>query len=240
MMGQRVPRRGREQLMVDRRIVGSILPADPERDDVLDFVGDLVEPRGEIGRSVQGEIGADRGVSARDVEADADHRHLVPVRGHTANRHDVAKVAVRHQRRTFGAAGHVVEFRQRLGFVLAKNVNRAHSLCPILVDHRGMDTPAYALDARDARDGWAGTVSRSVPWFLYAVIFASTSVIVGVTWDISWHRTIGRDTFWTPAHLAIYLGGIVAGLTCGWIALRLTFGSGEAVLAERAATVRFW
>jgi hypothetical protein len=82
-----------------------------------------------------------------------------------------------------------------------------------------------------------GTLSGTVPWFLYAVLFASTSVIVGVTWDISWHRTIGRDTFWTPAHLAIYLGGIVAGLTCGWVALGATFGRDE---AARAATVRFW
>src|SRR5438477_2840499 len=83
-------------------------------------------------------------------------------------------------------------------------------------------------------------MSGTVPWFLYAVLFASTSVIVGVTWDISWHRSIGRDTFWTPAHLAIYLGGIVAGLTCGWLALRLSFAHGEAADAERAATVRFW
>jgi hypothetical protein len=75
------------------------------------------------------------------------------------------------------------------------------------------------------------------PWFLYLVLFASTSVVIGVIWDISWHRTIGRDTFWTPAHLAIYVGGLVAGLTCGWRALRVTFaGSGE----ERAESVRFW
>ena len=39
------------------------------------------------------------------------------------------------------------------------------------------------------------------------------------------HQTIGRDTFWTPAHLAFYLGGVVAGLTCGWLALRVTFAS---------------
>jgi hypothetical protein len=71
----------------------------------------------------------------------------------------------------------------------------------------------------------------------YAVLFASTSVIVGVIWDISWHRTIGRDTFWTPAHLAIYLGGVVAGLTCGWVALRTTFAGTD---AERDASVRFW
>jgi hypothetical protein len=80
------------------------------------------------------------------------------------------------------------------------------------------------------------TVGR-VPWFLYAVLFASTCVIVGVIWDISWHRTIGRDTFWTSAHLAIYLGGIVSGLTCGWLALDATFGRNA---EAGAATVRFW
>ena len=80
-------------------------------------------------------------------------------------------------------------------------------------------------------------LATSVSWAIYAVLFASTSVILGVIWDISWHRTIGRDTFWTPAHLGIYLGGIVSGLTCGWLALRTTF-AGSA--ADRAAAVRFW
>ena len=76
-----------------------------------------------------------------------------------------------------------------------------------------------------------------VPWYIYAVLFGSTSVILGVLWDISWHQTIGRDTFWTPAHLAIYLGGVVAGLTGGWLAVRLTFAG---TAHERAQTVRFW
>ena len=81
------------------------------------------------------------------------------------------------------------------------------------------------------------TTSATVPWAIYAVLFASTSVVLGVIWDISWHRTIGRDTFWTPAHLAIYLGGVVSGLTCAWLALHTTFaGSPE----DRAASVRFW
>ncbi len=81
------------------------------------------------------------------------------------------------------------------------------------------------------------TTTASAPWSIYAVLFASTSVIVGVLWDISWHRTIGRDTFWTPAHLAIYLGGIVAGLTCGWVAIKTTFAG---TAAERGQAVRFW
>jgi hypothetical protein len=79
--------------------------------------------------------------------------------------------------------------------------------------------------------------STSAPWSIYAVLFASTSVILGVIWDISWHRSIGRDTFWTPAHLAIYLGGIVAGLTSGWVALRTTFAGSD---ADRGTAVRFW
>jgi hypothetical protein len=84
----------------------------------------------------------------------------------------------------------------------------------------------------------AATVDGArVPWFLYAVLFSSTCVILGVIWDISWHRTIGRDTFWTPAHLAIYVGGLVSGLTCGWLALQATFGSDPEM---GAATVRFW
>lgn len=79
--------------------------------------------------------------------------------------------------------------------------------------------------------------SRSPSWPLAAVLIAATSVVVGVIWDISWHRTIGRDTFWTPAHMAIYLGGVLAGTSCGWLVLRTTFaGTPE----SRAGTVSFW
>jgi hypothetical protein len=79
--------------------------------------------------------------------------------------------------------------------------------------------------------------TAATPWINYAVLFAATSAVVGVIWDISWHRTIGRDTFWTPAHLAIYLSGIVAGTACGWLVLRSTFfGTAD----EKAAGVSFW
>ena len=76
-----------------------------------------------------------------------------------------------------------------------------------------------------------------VPGYLAATALASTSVIVGLLWDISWHRTIGRDRFLTPAHLAIYLGGLVGGLASGARVLKTTFaGCPE----ERAASVGFW
>ena len=86
--------------------------------------------------------------------------------------------------------------------------------------------------------GLAAAADRGVPWYIWAVVFASTSVVVGGIWDISWHRTIGRDTFWTSAHMAIYLGGAAAGLSCGWLVLRTTFAASAA--ADHAAGVTFW
>jgi hypothetical protein len=83
----------------------------------------------------------------------------------------------------------------------------------------------------------AAGAGLAVPWYVAALVLAATSAVVGVIWDISWHRTIGRDTFWTPAHMAIYLGGILAGVACGWQVLKTTFaGTPE----EKAASVTFW
>jgi hypothetical protein len=62
-----------------------------------------------------------------------------------------------------------------------------------------------------------------LPWYFFAVVFGSACIPLGALWDISWHSTIGRDTFWTPAHLAIHLGGTLPGLICGWLVLKSTF-----------------
>lgn len=70
----------------------------------------------------------------------------------------------------------------------------------------------------------ADTTGRQrIPWYLWCAAAAVTSVTVGVNWDISWHRSIGRDSFWTPAHIAIYLCGVLAGIACGYLILRTTF-----------------
>ena len=100
-----------------------------------------------------------------------------------------------------------------------------------------MSTATQAAPAAALAGAGESAAPRVVPWHLLAVAFASTSIIVGSIWDISWHRSIGRDSFWTPAHMAIYLGGIVAGLSCGWQVLRTTF-AGDA--RDRAAGVSFW
>ena len=64
----------------------------------------------------------------------------------------------------------------------------------------------------------------TVPWPCLATILAGWLLTIGILWDISWHATIGRDSFWTPAHIAVYLGGTLGGMVCGWIVLRSTFG----------------
>jgi len=77
----------------------------------------------------------------------------------------------------------------------------------------------------------------ALPWHVSAMLVGTTSIVVGILWDISWHMTIGRDTFWTPAHMAIYLGGVLAGICGGWLALKTTFAGTP---GERDVAVRFW
>jgi len=85
-----------------------------------------------------------------------------------------------------------------------------------------------------------GTSARAatVPWHLFGAVFGATSIVIGVIWDISWHMTIGRDSFWTPAHLAMYLGGLVAGVSSGWTVLQSTFAPPTS--AHRQSSVQFW
>jgi hypothetical protein len=65
--------------------------------------------------------------------------------------------------------------------------------------------------------------SRRVPWHVWCLVAAVTSNVIGVHWDIAWHRSIGRDEFLTPAHLLIYLCGVLAGISCGYLILATTF-----------------
>ena len=62
-----------------------------------------------------------------------------------------------------------------------------------------------------------------IPWYLWCSALAVTSVTIGGHWDVSWHRSIGRDNFWTSAHIAIYLCGVLAGIACGYLILHTTF-----------------
>lgn len=65
--------------------------------------------------------------------------------------------------------------------------------------------------------------AASLDWTSPAIVFGSLCITIGIMWDISWHATIGRDTFWTPAHMMIYLGGTLGGCLAGWLTLHASF-----------------
>src|SRR5689334_25366511 len=82
-----------------------------------------------------------------------------------------------------------------------------------------------ALPAERTR---AATAAAAVPWYVWTALFGVFSGVVGAHWDISWHRSIGRDAFWTAPHIAIYLKGVLAGFTFGYLILSTTFARRDA------------
>lgn len=84
-----------------------------------------------------------------------------------------------------------------------------------------MSSPVATLP--QAASETRGPTMAGLPWYCFAVVLGAACIPVGALWDISWHSTIGRDSFWNPAHIVIYLGGVVPGLSCGWLVLKTTF-----------------
>jgi hypothetical protein len=79
----------------------------------------------------------------------------------------------------------------------------------------------------------------AVPWYVWSLFGAVVSVVIGGYWDISWHMSIGRDTFWTPAHMLIQLCGILAGLTSGYLILSCTSGRDPELASASVSVWRF-
>jgi hypothetical protein len=93
-----------------------------------------------------------------------------------------------------------------------------------------MPAPPLTLERSAAR-------VTDVPWYVWSAVLAVTSTTFGLYWDISWHTGIGRDTFWTPAHMAIQFGAVLSGLSCAYLILHTTFSSDT---PAREASVRIW
>ncbi len=76
-----------------------------------------------------------------------------------------------------------------------------------------------------------------IPVFVYATVFASLSIVIGLIWDISWHISVGRDGLFSPPHLAMYLGAVISGVFSGYQVLKTTIAGSE---AEKMQSVKFW
>jgi hypothetical protein len=101
-----------------------------------------------------------------------------------------------------------------------------------------MQAATLYTDYTDSTSDATLSVWRGVPWYIWCALAGITSVMIGVHWDISWHTSIGRDTFWTPAHVAIYMCGVLSGAAFGYLIFKTTFDSGAVEL--RAASVKIF
>jgi hypothetical protein len=77
----------------------------------------------------------------------------------------------------------------------------------------------------------------ALPVYLYAVSLAALLTVAGVLWDISWHRSVGRDKFLSPPHILIYPGAIFAGLFSG---AQVLWNSLYRRGASKAVDIRVW
>jgi len=96
-----------------------------------------------------------------------------------------------------------------------------------------MSTTVITTHAPARTSGIALAKAEAIPWYLWSCITASACIMGGLYWDISWHQTIGRDTFWTPAHLLIQFGAILTAASSSLLIFGTTFGRDEA--AKRAS-----
>lgn len=83
---------------------------------------------------------------------------------------------------------------------------------------------------------YAGALTQSIPWYIWSCMTAVICSVIGGAWDISWHESVGRDTFWTTPHLLIQLCGILSGISCGYLILSTTFDK-NAPLRDRSISM---
>ncbi len=79
--------------------------------------------------------------------------------------------------------------------------------------------------------------TTGIPTYVYAVVFSSFCIVMGLLWDIMWHMSIGRDGLFSPPHLVIYVGALVSGLFSGYQILSMTLRKNH---PDRPHSVRFW
>jgi hypothetical protein len=99
------------------------------------------------------------------------------------------------------------------------------------------DSISVASQVQDRVAARAVAATGSVPWYIWACLIAVISSVVGGAWDISWHESVGRDTFWTTPHILIQLCGIISGLCCGYLILSTTFQKNSPL---RAHSISMW
>jgi hypothetical protein len=97
--------------------------------------------------------------------------------------------------------------------------------------------PVVAAVPERSETAAARSLTRS--WAVACVLGASVSVALGAHWDIAWHRSIGRDAFWSPPHMLIYLAAVLAGGAAAVMILGATLGGGRAARDSSVGVLGF-
>ena len=90
-----------------------------------------------------------------------------------------------------------------------------------------MNATVAGMPVSTSQSTGVGARVEAIPWYLWSSVVATACISTGLYWDISWHMTIGRDTFWTPAHLLIQFGAVLAGISSAYLILTTTFGHNQ-------------
>ncbi|WP_217452110.1 hypothetical protein [Mucilaginibacter humi] len=87
------------------------------------------------------------------------------------------------------------------------------------------------------KDITASTATLTLPFYIYAVVFASFCITIGLIWDISlaYQHRARRPVFATA--FGYVLGAVTSGLFSGYYVLRLTFAGRK---EEKQQSINFW
>jgi hypothetical protein len=72
-------------------------------------------------------------------------------------------------------------------------------------------------------------------WLVAFTALGSVALLLGWQWDFSWHRSVGRDTFFTPPHVVIYVGALLSCVAAASAIVHATF-----VQSAKDRGVRVW
>jgi hypothetical protein len=76
-----------------------------------------------------------------------------------------------------------------------------------------------------------------VPWFVWVSALSIFCAAFGLHYDLTWHRSIGRDGFWNPAHVVLYLSGVFSAIYCAYLIIATTWGHNSDL---RSHSVTIW
>lgn len=96
------------------------------------------------------------------------------------------------------------------------------------------DTVSAAPSLETRSPATAATDAATIPWTIWLAFVGIITLTVGSIVDVSWHKSVGRDEFWTPGHSMMGLGGMLMGIAT-WYEILATTRAGA---RRRDASVR--